>query len=307
MLELEQQEEEKANLAGSEKDILINQLKDKLKDASQKAEQGSMQLQGEAQELVIEEWLASEFPLDTIEEIKSLRGMIQQPPFPGQSNYSELKDVVDNKLASVTREVGSPPAVVERRKDVVNSGLADWKIYFELAVLNQRLRNPPAMYYHLNQIFELYPHNRESYMKIAEAMSKDGRWREVIPYLEQSLYYTRGDERKIAETIGWLGTTYFKTGEYEKATDLLLAVTEEYSDQTGLTLRAYGNLIKYSREKGRVKDLDRYIEDVQRYARSLIRQGKDKEYPLLYKRMSQFMTMGGYTAEAKEWAQAQGQ
>jgi len=32
-----------------------------LKDASQKAEQGSMQLQGEAQELVIEEWLASEF------------------------------------------------------------------------------------------------------------------------------------------------------------------------------------------------------------------------------------------------------
>ena len=83
-------------------------------------------------------------------------------------------------------------------------------------------------------------------MKIAEAMSKDGKWREVIPYLERSLYYTRGDEEKIAETIGWLGTAYLRTGEYEKATDLLLEVTEKYSDQIGLTLRAYGNLIKYS-------------------------------------------------------------
>ena len=35
-----------------------------------KQEQGSMQLQGEVQELAIEEWLASQFPLDTIDEIK---------------------------------------------------------------------------------------------------------------------------------------------------------------------------------------------------------------------------------------------
>jgi hypothetical protein len=35
-----------------------------------KAEQGSMQLQGEVQELAIEEWLAAAWPLDTIEEIK---------------------------------------------------------------------------------------------------------------------------------------------------------------------------------------------------------------------------------------------
>ena len=72
---IQKHEEEKANLAGSEKDILINQLRDQLKEASQKAEQGSMQLQGEAQELVIEEWLATEFPLDKIEEIqKGARG-----------------------------------------------------------------------------------------------------------------------------------------------------------------------------------------------------------------------------------------
>ncbi len=244
---------------------------------------------------------------DTIAEIKNLQGMIQHPPFPGQGNYTELENFLNNKLESVTNEVGSQRAVVQRRRDVSSSGLADWKVHFELAVLNERLSNSSAMYYHLYQILKQYPHNRESYIKIAEAMSKDGKWREVIPYLEQSLYYTRGDEIKIAETIGWLGTAYFRTGENEKAADLLLEVTEKYSDQIGSTLRAYGNLIKHARENGEVKDLDRYVKDVQRYAQSLIRRGKDDEFPLLYQRMSQVMTMGGYTAEAKEWAEAQTQ
>jgi len=49
---------------------VINQLKDQLSAAQRKAEQGSMQLQGEVQELAIEDWLRSEFPLDRIEEIK---------------------------------------------------------------------------------------------------------------------------------------------------------------------------------------------------------------------------------------------
>jgi tetratricopeptide (TPR) repeat protein len=163
------------------------------------------------------------------------------------------------------------------------------------------------MYEHLNKILELYPHNRETYMKMAEALSKEGKWREVVPYLEQSLYYTRGDEAKIAETMGWLGTAYLRTGEYEKATDLLLELTEDYPDQIGVTLRAYGNLIKSSRERNQAKDLERYVEDAQAYARSLTRSGKDKEFPLLYQRMSQLMTMAGYNEEAKEWAEAQAQ
>jgi tetratricopeptide (TPR) repeat protein len=245
---------------------------------------------------------------DTIEEIKTLQGMIQHPPFPGQSNYTELEGFLSDKLKSFSREVGSPAAVVQRRQDLVESGLDDWKVHFELAVLNQRLRNPSAMYYHLNQIIELYPHHRQTYMKIAEEMSKDGKWRDVIPYLERSLYYTRGDEQKIAETIGWLGTAYFRTGENDKATKLLLEVTREYPGQIGATLRAYGNLIKHARDNGKTKDLDRYIEDVQGYARSLIRDERDEEFPLLYQRMAQLMTIGGYAAEAQEWAaQAQGQ
>ena len=39
-------------------------------EMKRKQEQGSMQIQGEAQELAIEEWLAANFPLDTIGEIK---------------------------------------------------------------------------------------------------------------------------------------------------------------------------------------------------------------------------------------------
>ncbi len=54
----------------SEKEQVINQLKQQLSEAQRQAEQGSMQLQGEVQELAIEDWLSNAFPLDTIEEIK---------------------------------------------------------------------------------------------------------------------------------------------------------------------------------------------------------------------------------------------
>ncbi len=53
-----------------EKDEQLEQLKRSLEDAKRKADQGSMQVQGEALELAIESWLASQFPFDTIEEVK---------------------------------------------------------------------------------------------------------------------------------------------------------------------------------------------------------------------------------------------
>lgn len=57
---------------------LLKQLEDQKKlteEMKRKQEQGSMQLQGEVQELAIEEWLMANFPMDTIEEIrKGARG-----------------------------------------------------------------------------------------------------------------------------------------------------------------------------------------------------------------------------------------
>jgi len=58
-------------------ELKLKELEKKLADQKslteemqRKHEQGSMQTQGEVQELAIEEWLAAKFPLDTIQEIK---------------------------------------------------------------------------------------------------------------------------------------------------------------------------------------------------------------------------------------------
>ena len=58
-------------------ELAIKELQKQLDDQKKltevmkrKQEQGSMQLQGEVQELAIEEWLADKFPFDTIDEIK---------------------------------------------------------------------------------------------------------------------------------------------------------------------------------------------------------------------------------------------
>tara|TARA_R110002049_G_scaffold166649_4_gene332760 strand:- start:8258 stop:9541 length:1284 start_codon:yes stop_codon:yes gene_type:complete len=67
---IKRQEEDRMELAMKE---LKKQLEDQKKlteEMKRKQEQGSMQLQGEVQELAIEEWLEATFPLDTIEEIK---------------------------------------------------------------------------------------------------------------------------------------------------------------------------------------------------------------------------------------------
>ena len=63
-------EKDKSELREKE---LLKQIEDQKKlteEMKRKQEQGSMQLQGEVLELAIEEYLASHFPLDTIDEIK---------------------------------------------------------------------------------------------------------------------------------------------------------------------------------------------------------------------------------------------
>ncbi len=72
------EEKEKIRKAEHDKnEMVVAELQKQLDDQKRlteemkrKQEQGSMQLQGEVQELAIEEWLTSNFPLDTIDEIK---------------------------------------------------------------------------------------------------------------------------------------------------------------------------------------------------------------------------------------------
>ena len=54
----------------SEKDRMIEDLNGRVKEMQRKIEQGSMQAQGETQELALEEFLKQNFPLDIIDEIK---------------------------------------------------------------------------------------------------------------------------------------------------------------------------------------------------------------------------------------------
>ena len=67
---IQESEEEKSEKKVAERDQLIHQLKEQMEIMKRKAEQGSMQIQGEVQELIIEEWLSANYPLDSIEEIK---------------------------------------------------------------------------------------------------------------------------------------------------------------------------------------------------------------------------------------------
>lgn len=52
------------------KDEQIEQMRRDIENAKRKAEQSSMQVQGEALELTIESWLATQFPFDTVDEVK---------------------------------------------------------------------------------------------------------------------------------------------------------------------------------------------------------------------------------------------
>ena len=63
-------EQDRNELAFRELHKQLEDQKRLTEEMKRKQEQGSMQLQGEIQELAIEEWLAANFPLDTIDEIK---------------------------------------------------------------------------------------------------------------------------------------------------------------------------------------------------------------------------------------------
>jgi hypothetical protein len=67
---IQNQVEEKMEMKISEKDQVIETMKGQINEMQRKIEQGSMQLQGEVQELAIEDFLKTNFPMDSIEEVK---------------------------------------------------------------------------------------------------------------------------------------------------------------------------------------------------------------------------------------------
>lgn len=80
--QIRKQEQEKNSLKENEFNLKLKEMEKQLEDQKKlaeemrrKAEQGSMQLQGEVQEIMLEELLRSSFPFDSIEEVgKGIRG-----------------------------------------------------------------------------------------------------------------------------------------------------------------------------------------------------------------------------------------
>lgn len=72
---IKKSEQEKSSLVVKELEKKLEDQKKLIEEMQRKAEQGSMQLQGEVQELALEELLRSSFPFDRIEEVsKGVKG-----------------------------------------------------------------------------------------------------------------------------------------------------------------------------------------------------------------------------------------
>ena len=242
---------------------------------------------------------------ETNQVMNRLLGMVQKSPFTEQSNAAELEEFTAARRDEVVAEVGNPADIVVRRQSLVEQGLADWKIHYELAEINRFLRNKEASYFHLLELVKLYPHNHESYIKLAEHLSSENKLREANEYLKQSLYYTRNDQTKDTQALGWIGLNYMKLNDYDQGQAYLEQLVDDYADQIGATIRAYGVLIKYAKERNQHNDFQSYFAGVKRYAKGLVAQDRAAEFPLLYRRMAQIMTMAGDKAEADRWQQMQ--
>jgi hypothetical protein len=72
---IKKRESERVELKLKEREELIGSLRKQVEEMSRKAEQGSMQMQGEVQELAVEEILRNLFPVDLVEEVgKGIKG-----------------------------------------------------------------------------------------------------------------------------------------------------------------------------------------------------------------------------------------
>jgi len=139
----------KNELKFKEKDEQLKQITKQLEQAQRKAQQGSMQMQGEVQELAIEEYLQKKYPFDVIEEIKKgVRGAdcIQIVHTRGIQNcgkiYYESKRTKEfhkswiEKFKKDMREIGADMGILVTQslpKDLNRMNLVDgiWVCTFE--------------------------------------------------------------------------------------------------------------------------------------------------------------------------------
>lgn len=239
----------------------------------------------------------------TIKVLDRVVSMVKSPPFTGQSNQAELEQLIVTMRRDVEGQLGPVSDQINRRQKVLQSGKGDWRLRYELAHLYEHMENRPATYQQLLRLHSEYPYHHDSLVMLAKMLHQDKKYRQEIPYLQLALKHARGEAKTIAQLTGWLGLTYFRLGENELAADHLLDVARNYPEQTHYALQAYATLIKYSIQSGNTRDADDYVDEVQRYAKRAVSAGRDRDYPLLYSKMSQIMRLAGDEVEAGKWKQ----
>lgn len=118
---MKSESDSKAQLKLLERELVIQQLKEQLQIAQQKAEQGSMQIQGEVQEVAMEDFLNESFPYDVVEEVKK-----------GARGADCMQIVYNN----ATEPVGSIYYESKRTKDFQSSWLEKFKKDMRLRKVN---------------------------------------------------------------------------------------------------------------------------------------------------------------------------
>lgn len=237
----------------------------------------------------------------TLKVMERVVNMVKSPPFTGQSNQAELEHFIGSRKQQAQSQLGSIPDQIARRRAVLHSGDGDWRLRYELAYLLEHVGDTESAIEQLILLFSEYPHHRDSQIMLAKMLHKDGQFRREVPYLEAAINNARGDEALIAQLSGWLGLVHFKLGNPQLATEYLEGVTNDYQQQTHYVLQAYATLIRYSKQSGNTREVERYAGQAQRYGEKIVKTGKDRDYPMLYKKMSQIMQLAGDQAQAQEW------
>ena len=124
--QIRKQENEKFNLKDTEYQLKLRELEKQLEDQKKlaeemrrKAEQGSMQLQGEVQELILEEMLRTYFPFDLVTEVgKGVRGADCVQTVRNQFGQECGKIIYESKR---TKEFGGD-WIEKLKKDMRNTG-----------------------------------------------------------------------------------------------------------------------------------------------------------------------------------------
>jgi hypothetical protein len=124
--QIRRQENEKFNLKDTEYQLKLKELEKQLDDQKKlademrrKAEQGSMQLQGEVQELILEELLRTYFPFDLVTEVgKGVRGADCVQTVRNQFGQECGKIIYESKR---TKEFGGD-WIEKLKKDMRNTG-----------------------------------------------------------------------------------------------------------------------------------------------------------------------------------------